>query len=131
MKPLKTAPQRRTAAPFTKTSITHRSIIPNIVIKSKKTYRGICEICDNEQTCLYKKDPKHPVLYCNEFKVSPLVMSSYSFQDTFVTMNTKENERASRYEEVEYKGLCMNCEKRNTCTYPKPEGGVWSCEEYE
>jgi len=27
-------------------------------------------------------------------------------------------------------GLCKNCEKRKTCTIPKPEGGVWRCEEY-
>jgi len=27
-------------------------------------------------------------------------------------------------------GLCVNCEDRETCIYPKPEGGVWRCEEY-
>jgi hypothetical protein len=30
----------------------------------------------------------------------------------------------------EHKGLCMNCANRETCLYPKPEGGVWHCEEY-
>jgi hypothetical protein len=30
----------------------------------------------------------------------------------------------------EHKGLCMNCANRDTCLYPKPEGGVWHCEEY-
>ena len=29
-----------------------------------------------------------------------------------------------------YRGLCSLCENRTTCTYPKPEGGVWHCEEY-
>jgi hypothetical protein len=29
-----------------------------------------------------------------------------------------------------YKGLCVNCANRETCLYPKPEGGVWHCEEY-
>lgn len=28
------------------------------------------------------------------------------------------------------KGLCINCENRNTCKYIKPNGGVWHCEEY-
>ncbi len=29
-----------------------------------------------------------------------------------------------------YKGLCVNCDKRETCTIPKPEGGVWRCKDY-
>lgn len=27
-------------------------------------------------------------------------------------------------------GLCLNCVKRDWCRLPKPEGGVWRCEEY-
>jgi len=30
-----------------------------------------------------------------------------------------------------YKGLCKNCKKRDSCELPKPEGGVWRCEDYE
>jgi hypothetical protein len=30
-----------------------------------------------------------------------------------------------------HRGLCLNCDVRNTCTFPKPEGGVWFCEEYQ
>ena len=30
----------------------------------------------------------------------------------------------------EFKGLCVNCANRHTCLFPKPEGGVWHCEEY-
>jgi hypothetical protein len=29
------------------------------------------------------------------------------------------------------KGLCIDCKKRHTCRRPKPQGGVWRCEEYE
>lgn len=31
---------------------------------------------------------------------------------------------------VEEKDLCANCRNRDTCTYPKPEGGVWHCKDY-
>jgi glutamate dehydrogenase (NAD(P)+) len=30
-----------------------------------------------------------------------------------------------------YKGLCLMCEKDETCKHVRPEGGVWRCEEYE
>jgi hypothetical protein len=30
----------------------------------------------------------------------------------------------------ELQGLCVNCERRYDCTYPKPPGGVRSCDEY-
>jgi hypothetical protein len=30
-----------------------------------------------------------------------------------------------------HRGLCINCDVRGTCTFPKPEGGVWFCEEYQ
>lgn len=30
-----------------------------------------------------------------------------------------------------YRGLCVNCDVRETCTLPRPEGGVWYCEEYQ
>ncbi len=28
------------------------------------------------------------------------------------------------------RGLCSICEGREACTFVKPEGGVWHCEEY-
>jgi hypothetical protein len=30
----------------------------------------------------------------------------------------------------ELQGLCVNCDRRYDCTYPKPAGGVRSCDEY-
>jgi len=28
-------------------------------------------------------------------------------------------------------GLCRNCIHRETCSFPRPESGVWHCEEYQ
>lgn len=37
-----------------------------------------------------------------------------------------------REEDVsKHKGLCKNCAKRESCKLPRPEGGVWRCEDYE
>jgi hypothetical protein len=30
-----------------------------------------------------------------------------------------------------HQGLCVNCDVRETCTFSRPEGGVWYCEEYQ
>jgi hypothetical protein len=30
---------------------------------------------------------------------------------------------------TELKGLCVQCARRDSCTYPKPAGGVWHCDE--
>ena len=40
---------------------------------------------------------------------------------------SKENQE----EAGKYMGLCMNCEERKSCTFPKTHGGVWHCEEYK
>lgn len=29
-----------------------------------------------------------------------------------------------------FKGLCTNCVHRFTCTFRRPESGVWNCGEY-
>jgi hypothetical protein len=53
---------------------------------------------------------------------------------TSVNSRIKGSPTESRDEEVDpgkYKGLCKNCKKQDTCTLPKPEGGVWRCEDYE
>ena len=37
-----------------------------------------------------------------------------------------------RSDECESKqGLCENCANRDDCLFPRPEGGVWHCEEYQ
>ncbi len=45
-----------------------------------------------------------------------------------VTDNEDVRPRAGKPGEL--KGLCANCEIRDTCTFPKAEGGIWHCEEY-
>ncbi len=30
----------------------------------------------------------------------------------------------------DWKGLCVNCAKRDTCLFPRAEGGVWRCGDY-
>lgn len=42
----------------------------------------------------------------------------------------KDSESNKKSDNERFKGLCMNCDNRFECLLPRPEGGVWHCEEY-
>ena len=96
--------------------------------KKQKTERvspvvGICASCMNAADCTYPKDPERPALYCDEF-------AGYAEQPA-----AKAAPRKSIVAEPEQapglnRGLCGTCANNKECTFPKPEGGVWRCEEY-
>jgi hypothetical protein len=101
-------------------------IIINQSKDKKVEYRGLCSTCKRASTCTFPRDPNRPVLQCDEFvgyEYTPdKKKSSSSDSESKVTIS--DSAKSS------YKGLCRLCEKRETCTYPKPEGGVWHCDEY-
>ena len=49
-------------------------------------------------------------------------------RDRLTSDHASSNERGK--DAREYEGLCVNCANRETCLFPKSEGGVWHCEEY-
>jgi hypothetical protein len=99
----------------------------------KKGHQGLCMLCKNFSGCTYSRDPKIAVLQCEEFEgegpftrkdiLNPL--SSSIARSTSPSILGKRRTRA-----LHPKGLCGLCEDRGICTFPKPEGGVWHCEEY-
>ena len=85
--------------------------------------QGLCMSCRSSSTCTYRTNRQEPVLQCEEF-------NGYAS----APVRTEAKKIAVSIEEKnvgKYKGLCTNCEIRETCKYPKPEGGVWHCEEYQ
>lgn len=92
---------------------------------TRSRYGGLCSTCKNSLECTYPRDPKRPVLQCEEFEGVTKVSEKPSKTKITLVKEAKFNA------EEELKGLCKLCEKRLTCTFPKPEGGVWHCEEYE
>ena len=43
---------------------------------------------------------------------------------------SRPSKAGEKDERERFKGLCMNCDNRFDCLLPRPEGGVWHCEEY-
>ena len=94
-------------------------------------YRGLCRSCVGRATCTYPRPKDRQVLFCAEFEGELLHPAR-----PYVAMAAPEWKPQTRMgnpdpEESAYKGLCRTCEKRSSCTFPKPLGGVWHCEEFE
>ena len=100
------------------------------MISKEKKYFGLCSSCKTASGWTYIRDLKRPVLQCEEFEgYEPRIVRT-----TVVNILLKTAPKfGSGNEERElsrYRGLCSICEDQAACTYPKPEGGVWHCEEY-
>ena len=83
--------------------------------------RDLCSTCSHAETCGTRSTPQRPIFFCELFEV---------FAPPPVVAPAAAREPAPRHDAGEYKGLCVNCEHRSTCTLPRPEGGIWHCEEY-
>lgn len=87
---------------------------------------GICSTCRNESNCIYYQSRGEVIHFCEE----------YDGDEARLVISPKNNAGAAaapvKIEKLPaYKGLCINCEKRESCRFEKPEEGVWHCEEYE
>ena len=92
--------------------------------------KGICATCIHADTCANLASATAPIWYCEEFDDSgpadPVTPEPKILEPTI-----RMEEEVPPVPSNRPKGLCMNCKNFPTCTFPKPEGGVWHCEEYE
>ena len=93
-------------------------------------YSGLCSTCNNAPDCCLIGSTDQPVIFCEEFNIhqqtqvrtmDDTALQAVDFQ-SIITQKPKEPSK--------YQGLCVNCDDRETCTFLKPEGGAWYCEEY-
>ena len=95
--------------------------------KDNMQNRSLCSNCENATDCTFQKDPQKSSIYCEEFEVD---------KSPSAKMTGKEKPLPTASADAEPKdlckfiGLCSNCNNRRTCVFPKPEGGIWHCEEY-
>jgi CRISPR/Cas system-associated exonuclease Cas4 (RecB family) len=86
--------------------------------QSRVQHKGLCVNCNLASECTFPRNPDRPVMNCDEFDCT---LERLLRKEPEPEVETKGN----------FKGLCVNCALRETCVYPKPEWGVWHCEEYE
>ncbi|MCX7045603.1 MAG: hypothetical protein NTX50_08995 [Candidatus Sumerlaeota bacterium] len=83
---------------------------------------GLCRNCCYIEECSYPHDRSLPVLFCEEFDIGRAPVEPVK--------QTAEQMISPGVIEDATGGLCLNCEDRPTCAFPKVEGGRWHCEEY-
>ena len=107
--------------------------VAKIAVKGKKKttshnpHPGICGQCRLADSCTYPRPDDRPVLECDEFEGYPMRAAAKVSAIKQGKASVKESENIVSL----YRGLCSTCEKRENCNFPKPEGGVWHCEEYQ
>jgi hypothetical protein len=90
---------------------------------ASRPYRDLCSTCNHAKVCGGRSTPERPIFFCEEFEAFvPLPAAELA-----IAVPTQPAKRQSAGERA---GLCMNCDNAETCSSPKPEGGVWHCEEY-
>lgn len=88
--------------------------------KTGRESKGLCSTCIHCSDCTFCSDSTTPIFQCEEFEcnseVKKVVIKKQGSADII---------------DNNLKGLCKNCENRKTCTFKKPESGIWHCEEYK
>jgi len=91
---------------------------------------GICLCCKSVSTCTYTEDCRRPVLQCEDFEGYEPRRATTRVKDILTTTDPNPGSDVEEKDSGKHKGLCGICEDHDTCTFTKPEGGVWHCEEY-
>ena len=84
---------------------------------------GLCATCDNAPRCTHPRATGAPVLECDDASTLLIAIAP--------TTGIEAARRQEPPPRIATKGLCATCERFSDCTFPKLEGGVWHCEEYE
>ena len=84
---------------------------------------GLCATCAKAEGCTFPRKRGVPVRRCEGFVGCDSSSRARPAREP-------RGRAAASPEGGAQEGLCARCANRETCTFPKPEGGVWDCEEY-
>ena len=101
------------------------------VDEEKAPRLGICTSCSNRETCVFPR-PQTVLLNCDEldYPSGESCLSAPIPKNEVKLASAPNGETNSAAEAGGFLGLCSTCDIRGKCLFPKPEGGVWHCEEF-
>ena len=85
---------------------------------------GLCAACKHSPGCVYEVNSGRMIRECGQFEMGVRAPVDPGTRAEFRPLADNGNHFGK------FPGLCSNCDHRDTCVYPKPEGGVWHCDEY-
>jgi hypothetical protein len=92
-----------------------------------RIFSGLCLTCQNAAECTFPRDSARPIWQCEEFMGQGRALERASMEGH---SPSRTGLIAAEKDLKTWIGLCKNCANRETCQYPKPDGGIWRCEEY-
>jgi len=86
--------------------------------------QGICLTCAHTSKCALTptKHAAYGIQFCEEHETVHLAAA--------IPSNGRSSKRLVQRTRPAVLGLCGNCAHYPDCRFPKPESGVWHCEEY-
>lgn len=93
---------------------------------------GLCSTCKFSDDCMFAKNQIESVYYCEEYQTADAthkVRKAIIFPGTGRAPRHNPNSLTNKSPHHAM-GLCSNCIHRKVCSFLKPAGGVWHCEEY-
>ena len=100
--------------------------VDSLYQKDAQTTYNICKVCEGYDTCTFPMNMSRPILHCAEFKP---FSSRGAVEKTGPAAAVKTDTPVS--EEVEYVGICRNCDLRHECVNCKPGKYMLNCGEYQ
>ena len=94
---------------------------PVKVVEVAEAPKGLCQTCRHHTACGFRQKDSAAKLYCEEYE---------ALRTPAATIVAPEASKAE-CPPSKLLGLCINCDHREICHLPKPEGGVWHCNEYQ
>ena len=90
-----------------------------------KNNQGLCLTCMHLNKCVLTAENvvTGGVQFCEEYQTVCL--------DPVVVTDKKTSQSKTKRTSSGILGLCCNCSHYSYCSFPKPEAGVWHCEEYQ
>jgi NADH:ubiquinone oxidoreductase subunit E len=90
---------------------------------------GKCVHCSRMELCTSRQNWIGPIFDCEDFDDKRTAATGLEIEPRPSAWNKSVDLSISAEEEV-YKGICSNCDHRETCGYRAPGHAVWYCEEY-
>ena len=99
-------------------------------VSQKHPPAGLCATCERAAQCIYLRSSTRAIHECEEFALPEADRSACTADRSQSLPAAQLPPAAENSAGKSLLGLCVNCNHLEQCTYLRPEGGVWSCEEY-